>query len=352
MKVRIFFGVAVTLVVLCFCALNNVTAQETFPPLPEALAAMESNWAVNVSTVTVPTWIAPDNYYYVFEPKRTRQNLGFIFYPGAYVDPRSYAPAASKIAEAGYLTVIVKMPQDLAILGIPRAQDILAAYPDTGQWVIGGHSLGGVSATGYVMNHPENMKGVVLWAAYGSDTFTIQDKDVSTLVLFGTNDGLATPAKVQAGNFYLPADTKYVEITGGNHTYFGWYDTSPNALQPGDNPADITREEQQKIIVDETLKLLDGISGRIPCSLTLTPGTISRFLCFLNPFRRFVISGADNATAEVLWSTNAVETISAKPGDNNTIIAWVRVRPFKLKANETYEMAVGDCIGTLTVKPF
>ena len=344
--------------VLCLCAGSSVFANESYPPLPEALAAMESNWAVTVNTVTVASWGTEENYYYEFKPRLTQQNLGFIIYPGAYVDPRSYAPAASKIAEAGYLTVIVKMPGDLAMSGIPRAQDILAAYPEITQWAIGGHSLGGVCSSWYVKDHPDKMKGVVLWAAYGFVEGDIHDRDIAVTVISGSKDGLATPAKIAAGIPYLPADTTYFVIEGGNHTNDGYYDTSPYPVQPGrngapgDNPADITREEQQKILVDETLKLLDGISGRVPCSLTVTPGTLSRFLCFLNPFRRFVISGADNTTAEVAWSTNALKTIFSRPGDNGTIIVWVHVRPFRLKANETYEMAAGGCFGTFSVKPF
>jgi hypothetical protein len=200
------------------------------------------------------------------------------------------------------------------------------------------------------------MKGVVLWAAYGSDFFPIQDKDIAALVISGAKDGLATPAKIEAGKPYLPDNATYFSIEGGNHTNFGYYDTSPDAVQPGDNPADITRQEQQKIIVEETLKLLDGISGRTPCGITVTPGTISRFLSLLTPIRPIVIRGEDNATLpsdpEILWSTDGVKTISAKLKDNTTIIAWVRIRPFKLQANETYDVVVGTCSGTLAVKPF
>ena len=294
MKVVRFFGVTAAFAVLFFCAANYVNADGTFPPLREALRAMRSNLSVKVSTITVDAWDAPDNYYYVFEPRRKQQNLGFIIYPGAYVDPRSYAPAAQEIAKAGYLTVIVKMPGDLAITGIPRALDILAAYPDTTQWAIGGHSLGGVSATGYVMDHPENMKGVVLWAAYGSNSFPIQDKDVSVLVLYGSKDGLATPAKVDAGKPYLPDNTTYFLIEGGNHTNFGYYDTSPDAVQPGDNSSDITRKDQQKIIVAETLALLDGISGREPgaCPAVAILGEDDPGIATLRQFRDTVLANS------------------------------------------------------------
>ena len=363
MKVGKIICAVLAVAVLYLCAGGYVSAEESFPPLPEALKAMESNGVVTVSTVTVAAWGTEENYYYVFKPRGTQQNLGFIIYPGGPVDPRSYAPTAQEIAKAGYLVVIVKMPNDLAISGIPRAQDILAAYPDIKQWAIGGHSLGGVSSSWYVKDFPDKMKGVVLWAAYGFPEGSIQDRDIAAIVISGTKDGLVTPAKIEAGKPYLPDNTSYVAIEGGNHTNFGYYDTSPYPVQPGvhpgdppDNPADITREEQQNIIVQETLKLLDGISGRTPCGITVTPGTISRFLSLLTPIRPIVIRGEDNATlpsdSEILWSTDGVKTISAKLKDNTTIIAWVRIRPFKLQANETYDVVVGTCSGTLAVKPF
>ena len=72
-----------------------------------------------------------------------------------------------------------------------------------------------------------------------------------------TNDGLATPEEIDDSREDLPPYTQFVEVVGGNHTQFGWYDTSPDPIQPDDNPADITREEQQNIIVQATVNFLD-----------------------------------------------------------------------------------------------
>jgi NAD(P)-dependent dehydrogenase (short-subunit alcohol dehydrogenase family) len=47
------------------------------------------------------------------------------------------------------------------------------------------------------------------------------------------------------------AGTTWVAIQGGNHAQFGWYGD-----QSGDNPATITREEQQAQIVQATADLL------------------------------------------------------------------------------------------------
>jgi hypothetical protein len=53
----------------------------------------------------------------------------------------------------------------------------------------------------------------------------------------------------------LPQDTEFVIIDGGNHAQFGDY-----SFQPGDNEATITRLDQQKQVVDATVKFLKEIS--------------------------------------------------------------------------------------------
>jgi hypothetical protein len=70
----------------------------------------------------------------------------------------------------------------------------------------------------------------------------------------GTNDGLATPAKIEDSKTNLPASTVYVPIQGGNHAQFGYY-----GEQEGDNPATISRAEQQAQLVAAMVKLLQGL---------------------------------------------------------------------------------------------
>ena len=60
----------------------------------------------------------------------------------------------------------------------------------------------------------------------------------------------------------LPADTIYVEIEGGNHTQFAYYDTSPDLYLEDDSAATITLEEQQEIIVNNTSDFLSNMSHR------------------------------------------------------------------------------------------
>ncbi len=70
----------------------------------------------------------------------------------------------------------------------------------------------------------------------------------------GSLDGLATPDKIEASRVLLPADTIWIPIEGGNHAQFGWYGD-----QPGDNPAEISRAEQQKIAIQAVLDLLKTV---------------------------------------------------------------------------------------------
>ena len=241
---------------------SNLMAQELpepFPPMTEAFEALESDQDVTVREIKVEEWEEDSNYYYAFEPQGEKSTVGFIIYPGGLVDPVSYAPTAHTLAAKGYLTVIVKMMRDLAIgQSVQRATKIIDDYPVIEKWVIGGHSMGGVGACAYARNFPENIVGVVLWASYPSDFFRIDDKELSVISIYGMKDGLATVDEdIEPSAEHLPPDTHWAPIEGGNHTQFGWYDTSPDPVQPGDNFADITREEQQKQIVQTTAGFLD-----------------------------------------------------------------------------------------------
>ena len=70
----------------------------------------------------------------------TESGRGFIFYPGAKVEEEAYGPLMREIAEEGFFCVLVRMPGRLAVLGSGAAADVVAAYPEIGEWYLGGHS--------------------------------------------------------------------------------------------------------------------------------------------------------------------------------------------------------------------
>jgi len=213
-------------------------------PMPEAIAALQSDAQVNVST---EPWLQ-------FQPNQQMPTTGFIFYPGARVDPRAYAPQAHAIAAQGYLVVIVPMPLNLAVFGSGRASSVIQAYPNIENWVIGGHSLGGSMAALYAYNHNDQIDGIVFWASYPASSNDLSGSTIKVTSIYATLDGLATQDKIDASRKLLPADTTWVQIVGGNHAQFGWY-----GPQPGDNPATISRVEQQAQAVQSTLDLLNTV---------------------------------------------------------------------------------------------
>ncbi|MCX8045154.1 MAG: alpha/beta hydrolase [Desulfobacterota bacterium] len=246
---------AVCILAIIFLPIT-VHARDSYPPLPEALDALQSD---NEVTVTVGRFPLPlDNpVYYAFEPTRTAPEKGFVIYPGGKVDARSYAPTARSIARAGYLTVIAGMPDDLAMGGWARAHTIIMRYNNINTWAVGGHSMGGSFACKFAQRFTWEVDGVILWASWPSFLFNLRHKPLKAISIYGSEDGY--PDEIEAGARQLPPDTEFVRIEGGNHTQFGYYDTSPEPYQEHDNPALISREEQQRQIIEATVGFLSGL---------------------------------------------------------------------------------------------
>jgi len=186
-------------------------------------------------------------------------STALIIYPGGRIDPESYAPAAHAIAARGYLTIIVPMPLNLAVLGANKAVSVIESYPEIQSWAIGWHSLGGTMAAQFAYKNPSKIQGLVLWAAYPASGNDLSMLNISATTIHGSNDGLVSQSQIDSSLSLLPADTLRVEIIGGNHAQFGWY-----GRQPGDNEATISRELQQDQIVAATLKLLEKLGSKTP----------------------------------------------------------------------------------------
>jgi hypothetical protein len=239
-KILIVALLALTLVVLGFL----VWAETPLGPMPEALAALNSDSAV---TVTTDRWL-------VFTPTNFTSNVGFIIYPGGHVDYRSYAPEAHALAAEGYLTVIAPMTFNLAIFSEGTATDIINAYPEVKAWAIGGHSLGGVMAAQYCYDNPGKIQGLVLWAAYPQSGTDLSTSNLTVTTIRGALDGAVSESQIRDSMKQLPPGTTIVEIAGANHGQIGWYGD-----QPGDNPATISRPVQQAEIVNATVRLLQKL---------------------------------------------------------------------------------------------
>jgi len=237
---------------------TDAVQAKSFPPLPEALSAMNSDAAATVLPMKFPFFLVSPEYY-VFAPVGETPTKGFLFFPGGKVDARAYAPAAHAIAAAGYLVVIVSMPFDLAPFGWKRGDLILRQFDWITTWAVGGHSVGGAYACKFGKRYPSKVSGVVVWASTPSAAFSLDKTNIKAIAIYGSKDGSAEElGQAAAGKFY-PEGTPFVVIEGGNHTQCGYYDTAPDPVQPGDNPADISRQEQQRQMIEATVGFLDNL---------------------------------------------------------------------------------------------
>ena len=210
-------------------------------PAPEAFAALRSDEHVTVSV----------DRYIVFQPAKKKLTTAFVFYPGGRVDYRSYAVPLHRIAAEGYLVILLPVRLNLAILDVNAANEPIQAYPEIRHWVLGGHSLGGVAAAAYASQN-DDVDGIVFWASQPEGD-ALKNADIKILSIYGTLDnGLKA---LETSRLHLPATTEFVAIHGGNHGQFGDY-----GFQPGDHQATITRLEQQKQVIEATLKFLKEVS--------------------------------------------------------------------------------------------
>jgi hypothetical protein len=191
-----------------------------------------------------------DNFI-TFTPLQNKSNTGVIIYPGGKVEAESYAVIASQLAANGYMTVIVKMPFNLVIFDTNKANKVITNHTEIQNWVIAGHSLGGVFASDYALKQ-DKIKGVIYLAAYPSANAS--NASFKSISIRGSLDNLTTSVDISKNLDKFPANTLFITIPGGNHYNVGDY-----GAQAGDNNSTITREEQQKFTVVYILEFLRNL---------------------------------------------------------------------------------------------
>lgn len=222
-----------------------------FVAVEPALAAMRSDDAVTVTEGATR---------YVLTPADGGDGTAVLFQPGARVDARAYAAVLRPLAEAGHTVVVAKQPLGIAFLATGAFDDARAAV-DADRWVVGGHSLGGTVAAmaadasdGPADDAEAPTAGLLLFASYPagdmSGTLTAAVASVS-----GSEDGLATPAKIDASRADLPADAAFTVVDGAVHASFGDY-----GPQPGDGTPAISHDDARQQISAAALAFVDGLA--------------------------------------------------------------------------------------------
>ena len=172
-----------------------------------------------------------------------------VFYPGAKVEYTAYVPLFYALAEQGVDCFVVKMPGNLAILGMGKADGIMEDY-EYENWYLAGHSLGGAMAANYAADNAEKLDGLVLLAAYATKELP---ENLSVVSVYGSEDKVLNMESFENGREYMPSDYTELRSEGGNHAWFAYY-----GEQDGDGTAYITKENQQQKIVDAILEMIKG----------------------------------------------------------------------------------------------
>lgn len=215
-----------------------------FPAEPAALAATQSDDLVTVTDF--PTRLE-------LRPAAQAPTTGLVFTPGARVDARAYAAILRPHAEVGVLVVILKAPLGIPLVQPGQSGGPIDEHPEIRRWVVGGHSLGGVTAAGFAGDG--GVGGLLLYASYPlGDLAGVSGLDV--LSVSGTNDGLTTPADIDDSRAKLPPDTAFVAIEGAVHAFFGDY-----GEQPGDGVPRIARADATDQIVAVTGSFLREVAA-------------------------------------------------------------------------------------------
>ncbi len=185
----------------------------------------------------------------------TDNSVGFIIYPGGKVDEIAYDRTAKLLNDQGYTAVVAKFPFNIGFLGINKADDIIEEYPEVENWVMIGHSLGGVAASVYANENDDKIDGLVLEASYSTED--LKDNDIQVLSIRGTNDQVLNMEGYEESQVnYSVESNNYEEIIidGANHAGFGNY-----GLQEGDGENTIGYEAQQQVVIDEVLEFIENI---------------------------------------------------------------------------------------------
>lgn len=191
----------------------------------EPLAAVRADAGIRITDDAAGIVLSP--------AQTTPAGEGLVFIPGAKVDPWAYAATLSGVVrDAGVTVVITKPWLNLAFFDVRPVTAFTDLAPDVDTWMVGGHSLGGVRACLLA----GDVDGLALFASYCSND--LSDAGLPVLSLSGSEDGLSTPAKIDAGRALLPADALFVEIPGAAHASFGAY-----GPQDGDGTPSVSLEE-------------------------------------------------------------------------------------------------------------
>lgn len=201
----------------------------TYQAMPEA-----------ISLLSLETVHQDDGWIRV-EPETFSSSI--VLYQGGLVEEEAYLPLAVKLSEKGYRVFLPSAPLNLAILNLSVFEEIYRIHDEESKWLLGGHSLGGASATIFASTNTELLDGIILLASYPSEGSDLSASNLPVLSITGSQDAILNRERYLEASENLPDDTVHKVIEGGNHSNFGHY-----GFQSGDGESSISRAIQQEEI--------------------------------------------------------------------------------------------------------
>ncbi len=245
-RLRKTIGTLLLLAVMIAVIYGGMWFMASYEPDMLSLIAMQTNDKVTV--------VATDDYI-SFTPISGTSKPGLLYYPGAKVEPEAYAVMAQRLAETGVPVIIAKMPFNFAVLDADKALSLKKTLGIADTWAIGGHSLGGSMAAKVAYENPNAFDALILFASYpAGKSNDLSGSPLKVLSISGSRDAFVTKEKINEKKPFLPQDTIYYDIEGGNHSQFGNY-----GLQKGDHVATIDSEAQMDQIVELVIAFMGGL---------------------------------------------------------------------------------------------
>jgi len=232
---------AIVLVLVASAAAIGIYAADYYHADETAVAALQNNETITVQYIE-------DNIV-AFCPAEAQK--GIICYPGGKVEYTAYAPLLQALAEQNIVSVVVKMPLNLAVMDVNAADGIKDNYPHVEEWYMAGHSLGGSMAASYISQHTEEYEGLILLASYS--TTDLSDADIDVISIYGSNDEVLNMESYKENYPNLPQGTTEIIIENGCHAYFGSY-----GEQAGDGTAQITPQQQWEATVEHIVQWINN----------------------------------------------------------------------------------------------
>lgn len=177
---------------------------------------------------------------------------GIIFYTGAQITPDAYIPLLGQLSEQGYAVFVPKLTCNMAAMSPKAAEEIIKSHPEISHWYLAGHSMGGLTASGYCADHLDEVDGLILLAAYTNRD--LSGTALPMLSVYGDADGVLNRENYEKRRDMNSPDFEEHCIAGANHAQFGDY-----GKQPRDNDAAISADEQRQKTAD---LILDWLSRR------------------------------------------------------------------------------------------